>query len=127
MDTNQSRKAHPASESTSELKLLRRAQHGEEAAFFELYELHKARVYTTCLRITARPEEAENLTRAAFLDAFRKIAAFRTDGEFAISLQQLATRRAIARRREQAGAPRLPARHEGNGQPRRRHCYATGP
>jgi hypothetical protein len=50
MDGKETCTQRPRPEPDSKSLLTARAQQGEEAAFFALYELHKARVYSICLR-----------------------------------------------------------------------------
>ncbi len=69
--------------------LIGRAQRGEEAAFAELFELHKRRVYAICLRVTRNAADAEDLTQEAFLKVFRGIASFRGDSSFTTWLHRL--------------------------------------
>jgi hypothetical protein len=95
-------KFHVATRPASGLKLVARAQRGEEAAFQSLYEIHKAMVYTICFRLTGSPKEAENMTQSLFVCLFRKISVFEEDEEFAIALEDLAIRWAIAVREERA-------------------------
>ena len=59
-----------------EAELITRAQKGEAEAYEALYNLHKRRVYSLCLRMTSSPTEAEDLAQEAFLQLFRKIATF---------------------------------------------------
>ena len=67
----------PAPKAASEAQLIARAQRGEEEAFAGLFEAHKRRVYSLCLRMTSNTAEAEDLTQEAFLQLFRKISTFR--------------------------------------------------
>jgi RNA polymerase sigma-70 factor, ECF subfamily len=69
--------------------LIARAQRGEEAAFRELYETHKRRVYSVCLRMTRNSADAEDLTQDAFLLVFRKIPTFRGESSFSTWLYRL--------------------------------------
>ncbi len=71
-------------------ELIKRAQRGEEAAFAELFETHKRRVYAICLRVTRSPADAEDLTQEAFLKVFRGIAGFRGESTFSTWLHRLA-------------------------------------
>jgi DNA-directed RNA polymerase specialized sigma24 family protein len=111
MNGKQDCRPRPASEAASSLELIARAQQGEEAAFFALYELHKARVHRICLRLAGGTREAESLTQSVFLSAFRKIQAFASDAEFAETVQDLAIRAALALRKQRALAPPLGRRH----------------
>jgi len=69
--------------------LIARAQRGEEAAFRELYERNRRRVYSTCLRMTHNFSDAEDLTQEAFLLVFRKISTFRGEASFSTWLYRL--------------------------------------
>jgi RNA polymerase sigma-70 factor, ECF subfamily len=78
-----------ATKAASELQLIARAQQGDEAAFEELFNAHKRRVYSLCLRMTGDPAEAEDLAQEAFLQLFRKIGTFRGESAFSTWLHRL--------------------------------------
>jgi RNA polymerase sigma-70 factor (ECF subfamily) len=80
----------PATRATSDAQLIARAQRGEEEAFSALFEAHKRRVYSLCLRMTGNTAEAEDLTQEAFLQLFRKISTFRGESAFSTWLHRLA-------------------------------------
>ena len=61
----------------TEAEAIERAKQGDAEAFEVLYHLHKRRVYSLCLRMTANAAEAEDLAQEAFLQLFRKIGTFR--------------------------------------------------
>lgn len=63
----------------SDAELIRMAQEGNPDAFALLFNTHKAKVYSICLRMTGNTAEAEDLTQDAFLQVFRKLAGFRGD------------------------------------------------
>jgi RNA polymerase sigma-70 factor (ECF subfamily) len=67
-----------------------RAQDGDREAFATLFELHKKKVYSICLRMTGNVAEAEDLTQDAFMQAFRKLATFRGDSLFSTWLYRIA-------------------------------------
>ncbi len=71
-------------------QLIARAQRGDEEAFAALFEAHKRRVYSLCLRMTGNVAEAEDLTQEAFLQLFRKISTFRGESAFSTWLHRLA-------------------------------------
>ena len=73
----------------TETQLIARAQKGDEEAFAALFEAHKRRVYSLCLRMLGNPTEAEDLTQEAFLQLFRKIATFRGESAFSTWLHRL--------------------------------------
>jgi RNA polymerase sigma-70 factor (ECF subfamily) len=74
----------------SDAELVRRAQEGEEDAFAALFNAHKSKVYSLCLRMTSNTAEAEDLTQDAFLQAFRKLATFRGDSALSTWLYRVA-------------------------------------
>jgi RNA polymerase sigma-70 factor (ECF subfamily) len=80
----------PAPKAASETQLIARAQQGEEEAFAALFEAHKRRVYSLCLRMTGNTAEAEDLAQEAFLQLFRKISTFRGESAFSTWLHRLA-------------------------------------
>ncbi|MGO8792186.1 MAG: RNA polymerase sigma factor [Terriglobia bacterium] len=86
MDTNKT----PATKAVTEAQLIARAQRGDEEAFAALFETHKRRVYSLCLRMTGNTAEAEDLTQEAFLQLFRKISTFRGESAFSTWLHRLA-------------------------------------
>ena len=74
----------------SDAQLIARAQRGDEEAFAAIFEAHKRRVYSLCLRMTGNTAEAEDLTQEAFLQLFRKISTFRGESAFSTWLHRLA-------------------------------------
>jgi RNA polymerase sigma-70 factor, ECF subfamily len=73
----------------NEAEAIERAKQGEADAFQALYDRHKRRVYSLCLRMTANTAEAEDLTQEAFLQLYRKIATFRGESAFSTWLHRL--------------------------------------
>jgi RNA polymerase sigma-70 factor (ECF subfamily) len=55
----------------NEADAIERAKQGDATAFQALYDRHKRRVYSLCLRMTANTAEAEDLTQEAFLQLYR--------------------------------------------------------
>ena len=86
MNTNRT----PATKAVSDAQLIARAQRGDEEAFAALFEAHKRRVYSLCLRMTGNTAEAEDLTQEAFLQLYRKISTFRGESAFSTWLHRLA-------------------------------------
>jgi len=85
-----SQQKRAAPKTASETQLVARAQHGDEEAFAALFEMHKRRVYSLCLRMTGNTAEAEDLAQEAFLQLFRKISTFRGESAFSTWLHRLA-------------------------------------
>jgi len=72
-----------------EAQAIERAKSGDAQAFQVLFDRHKRRVYSLCLRMTANTAEAEDLTQEAFLQLYRKIATFRGESAFSTWLHRL--------------------------------------
>ena len=81
-------KQRPGSE-LNEAETIERAKQGDAEAFQALYDKHKRRVYSLCLRMTSNTAEAEDLTQEAFLQLYRKIATFRGESAFTTWLHRL--------------------------------------
>jgi RNA polymerase sigma-70 factor (ECF subfamily) len=73
----------------AEAELIEKAKQGNAEAFQALYDKHKRRVYSLCLRMTSNTAEAEDLTQEAFLQLYRKIATFRGESAFSTWLHRL--------------------------------------
>jgi len=73
----------------TEAEAIERAKQGDGGAFQVLYNLHKRRVYSLCLRMTGNTASAEDLTQEAFLQLFRKIATFRGESAFSTWLHRM--------------------------------------
>lgn len=74
----------------SDAELVRMAQQGNEDAFAALFNAHRTKVYSLCLRMTSNTAEAEDLTQDAFLQVFRKLANFRGDSALSTWLYRVA-------------------------------------
>lgn len=71
-------------------ELVRRAREGDSDAFETLFNAHRAKVYSLCLRMTSNTAEAEDLTQDAFLQVFRKLGTFRGDSALSTWLYRVA-------------------------------------
>jgi RNA polymerase sigma-70 factor, ECF subfamily len=91
----------------SEAEAIERAKQGDAEAFESLYHLHKRRVYSLCLRMTANTAAAEDLTQEAFLQLFRKIATFRGESAFSTWLHRMAVNVVLMQLRKK-GLPLVP-------------------
>jgi len=89
-----------AEKAVPETQLIARAQQGDEAAFEALFNTHKRRVYSLCLRMTGDTAEAEDLAQEAFLQLFRKIATFRGESAFTTWLHRLVVNVVLMRLRK---------------------------
>jgi len=91
----------------SEAEAIQRAKQGDAEAFEALYHLHKRRVYSLCLRMTANTVSAEEFTQEAFLQLFRKIGTFRGESAFSTWLHRMAVNVVLMQLRKK-GLPVVP-------------------
>lgn len=97
----------PSEAKLTEAEAIERAKQGDAEAFEFLYNLHKRRVYSLCLRMTTNTAEAEDLTQEAFLQLFRKIGTFRGESAFSTWLHRMAVNVVLMRLRKK-GLPIVP-------------------
>jgi RNA polymerase sigma-70 factor, ECF subfamily len=97
----------PQGNKPSEAEAIERAKQGDAEAFEILYHLHKRRVYSLCLRMTANTAAAEDLTQEAFLQLFRKIGTFRGESAFSTWLHRMAVNVVLMQLRKK-GLPVVP-------------------
>ena len=102
-------------EKISEAEAIERAKQGDAAAFEVLYNLHKRRVYSLCLRMTTNTAEAEDLTQEAFLQLFRKIGTFRGESAFSTWLHRMAVNVVLMQLRKK-GLQLVPLDDENEGE-----------
>ena len=79
--------------------LVRRAQHGDEGAFRDLYREHVGRIYALCLRLTGDAAAAAERTQDAFIRAWERLRTFRGESAFATWLHRLAVNVVLMERR----------------------------
>jgi RNA polymerase sigma-70 factor, ECF subfamily len=82
--------ATPTTLLESDMQLVQRAQQGDSDAFAAIFQRHKARIYSVCLRMTNNTAEAEDLTQDAFLQVFRKLSTFHGDSALSTWLYRIA-------------------------------------
>ena len=83
-------------------ELIGRAQRGDADAFAALFQAHKMRIYSLCLRMTNNTAEAEDLTQEAFLQVFRKLSTFRGDSALSTWLYRIAVNTVLMRFRKRS-------------------------
>jgi RNA polymerase sigma-70 factor (ECF subfamily) len=83
----------------AEADLLARAQRGEVAAFEGLYRRHCRRVHGLVRRLTGDASLADDLTQAAFLRAWQRLATLRDRDRFGAWLLRLAANEVYQDRR----------------------------
>ena len=92
-------------QNAADLDAVARMAAGAESALATLYDRHATAVYSLALRITRRPQDAEDVTQQVFAQAWRTAARHdRSRGAVAAWLLMMARSRAIdcLRRRESA-------------------------
>ena len=57
-----------------------RARHGDPSGFDEIVRRHHKRVYTLAYRMLRHPQDAEDVTQEAFLNAYRRLDQLREAG-----------------------------------------------
>lgn len=78
---------------------LARARRGDAHAFEAIYRRYSRAAYTLALRLTARPDVAEDVVQDAFMKAMEKLGGFRGDAPFGAWLKRLVANCAIDRLR----------------------------
>lgn len=89
----------------ADMELVRKAQEGDPDAFSYLFNAHKTKIYSLCLRMTSNTAEAEDLTQDAFLQAFRKLATFRGDSALSTWLYRVAVNTVLMHMRKKGLRP----------------------
>jgi RNA polymerase sigma-70 factor (ECF subfamily) len=89
----------------ADMDLVRRALDGDPDAFATLFNAHKTKIYSLCLRMTSNTAEAEDLTQDAFLQAFRKLATFRGDSALSTWLYRVAVNTVLMHMRKKGLRP----------------------
>ena len=80
---------------TADAHWVQLAQQGDEEAFAHLVALYQKPIYNLTLRMTGRPEDAEELTQTAFLNAWRGLPRFQAEASFFTWLYRLAKNASI--------------------------------
>lgn len=72
-----------------EEQLIRLAQQGDNSAFEQLLLLHQKKVYNLCLRMSANPDDALDLSQEAFLKAWKNLSQYQFEASFSTWLFRL--------------------------------------
>src|SRR5882762_3180061 len=91
-----------AGRASTDLELVKRAQEGDSEAFAVLFNAHKARIYSICLRMTNNTAQAEDLTQDAFLQVFRKLSTFKGNSALSTWLYRIAVNTVLMHFRKKA-------------------------
>ncbi|MUN40320.1 MULTISPECIES: RNA polymerase sigma factor [Actinomadura] len=103
----------------TDAEMWRRAVEGEAEAFGVLFDRHSRAVYNHCFRRAGDWSAAEELTSVVFLEAWRRRAEVRLDGDSALPwllgvAANVARNRDRARRRHRDALARLPERPDAS-------------
>src|SRR5438128_1547868 len=79
--------------------LIEACQEGNRAAFRQLFEAYRARVYSTARHILGSDAAAKDVTQQVFLTAWRHLDRFRSEGEFGPWLYRVAVNSCLNERR----------------------------
>lgn len=85
----------PSTKDLSEFELIQSLREGNEAAFRELVETHKDRVYNTALGIVQNAEDAEDVAQEVFIQVYRSIHQFKGESKLSTWLYRIATTRSL--------------------------------
>lgn len=72
-----------------------KAQQGDQAAFFHVYQQYKGKVFAICWRLLSDRQQAEDACQEAFVRVWQQLPLFRGDSLFATWLHTIATRSAV--------------------------------
>ena len=79
-----------------ELYYIGRTREGDRNSFSHLVEAYSDRVYTLCLRMLGREDEAKDAAQDAFVKAFRSLNNFREESRFSTWLYRIAYNHCIS-------------------------------
>jgi RNA polymerase sigma-70 factor, ECF subfamily len=97
--------------------LIRRAQHGDRAAFEVLVRLYDREVLRLAIKVVGSPDEAQDLYQEAFLKVYRSIAHFRFDSRFSTWLYRVVMNVCLDHLRRQKNRSEVQAPESEEGQP----------
>lgn len=84
----------------SDRELVQRAQRGDHEAFNLLVGRHEEKVFHVVFRFCGHHEDACDITQRVFVNAYRKLVAFKGDSAFSTWLYRIAFNQSVSFRRE---------------------------
>ncbi len=81
-------------------EIISRAKEGDQEACAAIFDLHRRRVYSTCLLMTKNVSDAEDLMQDAFIQIFRGIRSFRGDSAFSTWIYRVVVNTGLMTRRK---------------------------
>ncbi len=85
-----------------EMKLVLRAQKGDNDAFSELVSLYEKKVYNLTLRMTRNPEDALDLSQEIFIRIYKSLPLFKAQSTFSTWVYSIASNTCIDFTRKEA-------------------------
>ncbi|MCK5146338.1 sigma-70 family RNA polymerase sigma factor [bacterium] len=85
-----------------ETDLIKDAQNGHSAAFKELVDRHKEKLYYLCLDLTGRHHDAEDLSQETFIKAYKNLSRFREESKFSSWIYRIAVNTHLNQRRKKS-------------------------
>jgi RNA polymerase sigma-70 factor (ECF subfamily) len=89
----------------SDYELAQKSSGGDMSAFEDLYRRHFRRVYSLALRMTGKPEEAEDMTQETFTHLYKKIGSFRGESAFTTWLHRMTVNQVLMHFRKRKSRP----------------------
>ncbi len=96
------------SPSDPDLEFLRRARHGDFAAFQTLVERFQRRLYGLAWHILGQSQDAEDVVQQTFLSVLEHLDSFREESAVATWVWRIATNHALKLLRKRKGLPTVP-------------------
>ena len=81
-------------------ELILRARDGDTEACAAIFDLHRRRVYSTCLLMTKNVSDAEDMMQDAFIQIFRGLRTFRGDSAFSTWIYRVVVNTVLMTRRK---------------------------
>ena len=97
-----------ASSAEDDLRLVRLAKGGDEAAFAELMERHQDRVFQHAVRLLGNNQDAEEVLQDTFVRVFRNLDRFEERSRFSTWIYRIATNEALMRLRKRGRRKEVP-------------------
>lgn len=101
--------------SDADTQRVARAKRGETAAFEDLIALHAPPLHRMLTRVLGNPTDAEQVTEAAFREAWRALPGWRGDAHFSTWLYRIAMNEASRRLADDARRPTPPLNDLADG------------
>jgi len=78
-----------------ESKLIQQLKLGDGKAFRKLVEMHKDRVYNTCLGFLHHPEDAEDTAQEVFMQVYESIGSFEQESALSTWIYRIAVNKSL--------------------------------